>query len=123
MNQENIKMSSMSSKEAVDNVLGAFGFVSSEARRNLVIFIIVILIFSNMFFIYQNSKQAENIQKLNDEKSDIIMNLSAQITEEVRRQITPTTTRITQTVNKIDSVAVVVDSVANKTNKMLNFKN
>lgn len=112
----------MSSKEAVDNVLEAFGFVSSEARRNLVIFIIVVLIFSNTFFIYQNIKQAENIQKLNDEKSEIILNLSTKITEEVRRQITPTTTRINQTVNKIDSVAVVVDSVATKTNKMLNFK-
>lgn len=116
MNEENNK------KIVVDNVLEAFGFVSNEARKNLVIFIIVILIFSNMFFIYQNIVLTERIQKLNDEKSEIILSLSSQITNEVRRQITPTTIRINQTVDKIDSVAVVVDSVATKTNKILNFK-
>lgn len=120
MNQENTEK--VSSKTAISNVLEAFGFVSDEARRNLVTFIIVILIFSNMFFIYRNIVLTEQIQKLNTEKQDIILNLSAQITEEVRRQITPTTSRINQTVNKIDSVAVVVDSVATKTNKMLNIK-
>lgn len=120
MNQETLNK--MSSKVAVDNVLQAFGFVSNEARRNLVVFFIVILIFSNIFFVYQNIVLTNRIQKLNDEKSEIILSLSAQITDEVRRQITPTTTRINQTVNKIDSVAVVVDSVATKTNKILNLK-
>ena len=112
----------MSSKAAVDNILEAFGFVSNEARRNLVVFIIVLLIFSNTFYIYRNIVLTDRIQKLNDEKSEIIMNLTSQITDEVRRQITPTTNRINQTVHKIDSVAVVVDSVATKTNKILNFK-
>lgn len=112
-----------SNNVAVNNVLEAFGFVSNEARKNLVIFIIVILIFSNIFFVYQNIVLTEKIQKLNDEKSEIILSLSSQITDEVRRQIAPTTYRINKTVNKIDSVAVVVDSVATKTNKILNNNN
>lgn len=112
----------MSTKVVVDNVLEAFGFVSNEAKRNLVIFVIVMLVFSNGFFIYQNIVLTNRIQALNDEKSQIILDLSSKITEEVRRQITPTTNRINMTVSKIDSVAIAVDSVAKQTNNILTNK-
>lgn len=113
----------MNTKEtSVRSVLEAFGFVTNEARRNLVVFFLVLLIFSNTFFIYRNIVLTEQIQKLNNEKHNITLILSNKITEEVRRQITPTTTRINETIGKIDSVAIKVDSVASKTDNFLKSK-
>lgn len=109
----------MPTKETISSVLEAFGFVTNEAKRNLVVFFIVLLIFSNSFFVYRNIVLTEQIQKLNNEKHDITLNLTNRITEEVRRQITPTTNKINETIIKIDSVAVKVDSVATKTNTLL----
>lgn len=96
----------MSTNTEIKNILDAFGFVSNEAKRNLVIFIIVILVFSNIFFIYQNIQLMNDLQEEKESKSEIILVLSKQITDEVRKQIIPTTERINQTITKIDSVAM-----------------
>lgn len=98
-----------------NNFLKTFGFVSNEARRNLVVFFLVILIFSNTFFVYRNIQLEERINKLNQEKLDLTLDLSNKITDEVRKQILPATIKIEEVVDK-------VNSVANKTNYILETK-
>lgn len=98
------------STSTIENTLKAFGFVSNEARRNLVIFFIVILLFSNGFFIYQNIGLTNKIQDLNVDHNKQLMDLSNKITEEVRKQIKPTQKRIYETTNRIDSVTTTLQT-------------
>ena len=95
--------------------LQTFGFISNEARKNLVVFFLVLLVFSNVFFVYRNIQLENTINKLNQEKLQLSLDLSNKITEEVRKQITPATIRIEEAASK-------VDSVANETNFILKTK-
>ncbi len=95
--------------------LQTFGFISNEARKNLVVFFLVLLVFSNVFFVYRNIQLENTINKLNQEKLQLSLDLSNKITEEVRKQITPATIRIEEAASK-------VDSVANETNFILKAK-
>ena len=105
-------MTTFNSKSGDNDFLKTFGFVSNEARKNLVIFFITFLIFSNVFFIYRNIKMQEELNKCNQSKLELTLSLTEKITEEVRKQILPATEAIEKTVIK-------VDSVANKTNSIL----
>jgi len=105
----------MQNKSGDNDFLKTFGFVTNEARKNLVVFFLVLLVFSNTFYIYENSKLHEEINNCNNEKLNISLKLSEQITDEVRKQILPTKLKLEQAVIK-------VDSVANQTNVILQNK-
>lgn len=93
-----------------DTAFKVFGFVSAQARRNLVIFIIVMLLFSNAFFIYQNISLANKMQEMNSTHNEMILSLSNQITEEVRKQIQPTQIKVLQSTEKIDVLVEKIDN-------------
>ena len=96
----------MVSLETNNDFLKTFGFVSNEARKNLVIFFLISSIFSNVFFIYRDIVLQNKIEVLNKEKLEISLDLSSKITEEVRKQIMPATQKIFQAASKVDSVAI-----------------
>ena len=98
-------------KSGDTDFLKTFGFVTNEARKNLVVFFLVLLVFSNAFFIYTNMQLQNELKQCSEDK----LNLSEKITEEVRKQILPATT-------KIEEAAQKVDSVATKTNIILQNK-
>lgn len=93
-----------------DSAFKVFGFVSEQARRNLVIFFFILLISSNVFFIYQNIILTNKMQEQTQIYNDKLLDLSNKITEEVRKQIQPTQYRILQTTEKIDVLADKIDS-------------
>lgn len=103
-------------------VLEAFGFVSNEARRNLIIFFLVLLIFSNALFIYlyissNKSKDAE-IKQLNNDK----LMISQQVTEEVRKQIKPVSEKVIEAANNVNNAAITLDSTAKQQQLNKNLK-
>lgn len=102
-------------KSGDNDFLKSFGFVTNEARKNLVVFFLVLMVFSNGFFIYQNIKLQYDLNNCNQSKLDISLKLSEKITEEVRKQISPAA-------EKIEQAATKVDSVANQTNIILQNK-
>lgn len=85
--------------------LETFGFLSKEARMNLVVFFIVLLTTSNIFFIYRAIHLESQLSKANEDKFRLSLELNQKITDEVRKQIQPTTQRINRVVERIDSVA------------------
>lgn len=115
----------MSEQTANDTAFKVFGFVSEEARRNFVIFIIIVLLVSNVFFIRQNIVLTNQINEMNKDHNAMVLDLTKQITEEVRRQIKPTQERIQYTTDKIDDLATQLqqdfDDI-NKTTKSPNKK-
>jgi hypothetical protein len=102
-------------KSGDTDFLKTFGFVTNEARKNLVVFFLVLLVFSNAFFIYTNMQLQNELKQCSEDKLNLSLNLSEKITEEVRKQILPATT-------KIEEAAQKVDSVATKTNIILQNK-
>lgn len=85
--------------------LETFGFATNEAKKNLVIFFLILMVFSNIFFIFRNIQLENTIHELNEEKLELSLVLSSKITEEVRKQIQPTKIKIEKVVERIDSVA------------------
>lgn len=98
-------------KSGDTDFLKAFGFVTNEARKNLVVFFITLMVFSNAFFIYRGIKLQDNLNKCSDEKLTISLELSNKITDEVRKQILPTTQKIDRVVEKVDSVATRTNNI------------
>ena len=92
--------------------LEVFGFVSNQAKRNLVIFFFVLLVFSNIFLMWMNIRKDAVIQKLNDDRVEITRTMSDKVTEEVRRQVAPISGAIIQAANRVDSAALKLDSNA-----------
>ena len=107
----------MSDQNANDSAFKVFGFVSEEARKNFVIFIIIVLLFSNTFFIRQTIVLTNQINDMNKEHNAMVLDLTKQITEEVRRQIKPTQERIQYTTDKIDHLATQIQQDFDETNK------
>jgi hypothetical protein len=96
--------------------LDTFGFATKEARKNLVIFFLVLLVFSNVFWIYRNMQLESTIIQLNKEKIDLTLDLSSKITEEVRKQIQPTASKIEEVANRVDSVTTKTSFILSKKN-------
>lgn len=96
--------------------LETFGFATNQARKNLVIFFLILMVFSNIFFIYRNIQLENTISQLNKEKLELSLVLSNKITEEVRKQIQPTTIKIEKVVERIDSVATKTVNILSEKN-------
>lgn len=98
----------ITSQEKQDAAFRVFGFASGEARKNFVIFIIITLLASNIFFIRQNISLTNRIQDMNTKHNELILSLSSQITDEVRKQIRPTQEKINSTTDKVDDIVTKI---------------
>lgn len=97
--------------------LEVFGFVSNQARMNLVIFFICLLIVSNVFFVWRVTVLNTKLIECERSKNEVIINLHEKITEEVRKQIQPTKSAIKETIIKIDSInSIDVNAIKNTNN-------
>ena len=94
--------------------LEVFGFVSNQARMNLVIFFIIMLITSNVFFIWRTNILNNRLIETEREKNNMIIDFNKQITEEVRKQIQPAKVLLRETIDKIDSLNTVDNRKINK---------
>lgn len=94
--------------------LEVFGFVSNQARMNLVIFFITILIASNVFFIWRTSVLNNRLIETEREKNIMINDFNTKIIEEVRKQVQPTKVLIRETIDKIDSLNTLDNQFKNK---------
>nr|DAK62477.1 MAG TPA: hypothetical protein [Caudoviricetes sp.] len=94
--------------------LEVFGFVSNQARMNLVIFFIIMLIASNVFFIWRTNILNNRLIETEREKNNMIIDFNKQITEEVRKQIQPAKVLLRETIDKIDSLNTVDNRKINK---------
>ena len=94
--------------------LEVFGFVSNQARMNLVIFFITILIASNVFFIWRTSILNNRLIETEREKNAMINDFNTKIIEEVRKQVQPAKVLIRETINKIDSLNTLDTQLHNK---------
>lgn len=94
--------------------LEVFGFVSNQARMNLVIFFIIMLIASNIFFIWRTNILHNKLIETEREKNNMIIDFNKQITEEVRKQIQPAKILIRETIEKIDSLNTADNRKLNK---------
>lgn len=94
--------------------LEVFGFVSNQARMNLVIFFIIMLIASNVFFIWRTNILNNRLIETEREKNNMIIDFNKQITEEVRKQIQPAKVLLRETIEKIDSLNTVDNRKINK---------
>lgn len=93
-------------KEGNKAFLEVFGFISNQARMNLIVFFYIILIFSNVFFVWRNMSLQKEVREVEKEKTQLIYDLNKQISDEIRKQIKPASYQIQEALNKIDSLTI-----------------
>lgn len=99
--------------------LKAFGIITPEARRNVLIVVFVGMVTLIVFLFYALGRMSAKNDKLNDKIISMQKELYDRMINEVKSQVNRT---VTPTVQKLDTVATTLDSATRELKQKINVK-